>query len=201
MGRAVQYDLTGGGWSEAPLAKLKTAEHPGGLSIGSLAGDRAPPPAMGGLARGLDVITGWSLINFIGFDLTEGTAGWATLCQSADSQSAVSPDCIRQAVRSSGARPDGRNVMHVGNLRYSRVELCATRLAQGCRPCWRLFSKSGVSAYRAGIVTKSAGCYGSWDDDSELFLREFGHRERTHGGPTPSISPRSSREWFPPGRF
>lgn len=47
--------------------------------------------------------------------------------RSAELHSAVSPNCIRLTVLELRARPDSRNAMQVANLRYGRVQLCATR--------------------------------------------------------------------------
>jgi prepilin-type N-terminal cleavage/methylation domain-containing protein len=55
----------------------------------------------------------------------------SVLARSADSQSAVSPICNRQAVRTCYARPFHLDAQQVENLRYSRLKICATRAAGG----------------------------------------------------------------------
>jgi hypothetical protein len=58
--------------------------------------------------------------------LTEDTVAWTTLLRSAELHSAVSPNCIRQTVEALPAPLVWRKAMQVANLRYSRVQLCAS---------------------------------------------------------------------------
>ena len=51
---------------------------------------------------------------------------------SADLQSAVSPNCIRHGVRN-GWRVGSPSALQIENLRYSRVQLCATTLSRPAR--------------------------------------------------------------------
>jgi len=66
------------------------------------------------------------------YRITDGFAGWTTPSRSADLQSAVSPNCIRQTVRKAGDDQHWRGVTQIKNLRYIRMQFCATRRMPDC---------------------------------------------------------------------